>query len=91
MLPDDSGDEEDLAVAGQQQSSEEQAELEGPALQPTHRPEERQHAAAERHQLYTTRTDVFNHKCLEIFSIKEHFWLLLFIYLYIFNILPTKQ
>lgn len=53
MLPDDSGDQEDLAVAGQQQSSEEQAELQGSALQETHhQPEEAEHTAAERPQLY---------------------------------------
>lgn len=61
VLPDDSGDEEDLAITGQQQGSEEKAELEGPAH---HRPKEAQHAAAERRQLCTSRrTDMHGKKC----------------------------
>ena len=55
VLPDDSGDQEDFAITGQQQPSEEQAELQGSALQETHhRPEEAEHTAAERRQLYKT-------------------------------------
>ncbi|TNN49129.1 hypothetical protein EYF80_040671 [Liparis tanakae] len=54
VLPDDGGDEEHLAVAGQQQGSEQRAELQGPR----HRPQEPQHAAAERRQLYAAgKTD----------------------------------
>ena len=53
VLPDDGRDEEDLPVAGEQQSSEEEAQLQVPALQTSHRhPEEEEHAAAERRQLY---------------------------------------
>lgn len=49
MLPDDSGDEEDFAVARQQQGSEEQAELHGLTLQTAdHHPKETQHSATER-------------------------------------------
>lgn len=58
VLPDDSRDEEDLAVAGQQQGSEEQAELEGPAH---HRPKEAQHAAAEPWELYATNRHTHGH------------------------------
>lgn len=58
VLPDDSRDEEDLAVAGQQQGSEEQAELEGPAH---HRPKEAQHAAAEPWELYATNRHSHGH------------------------------
>lgn len=52
MFPDDSRDEEDLAVAGEQQGSDEQAEIEGPTLQTTHHhPKKAQHTAEERWQL----------------------------------------
>ena len=52
MLPDDSRDEEDFAVAGQQQGPEEQAELHRPSLQTANpQPKEAQHGAAERRQL----------------------------------------
>lgn len=52
VLPDDGGDEEDFAVAGQQQGPEEQAELQGPTPQAAdHHPQEGQHATAESRQL----------------------------------------
>lgn len=54
MLPDYSRDEEDFAVAREQQGSEEQVELEGPAHR---RPKEAQHATAERWQLCTQTSD----------------------------------
>lgn len=52
VLPDDHGDEEHFPVAGQQQGSEEQPELNCPTLQTSHPPpKEPQCAAAERQQL----------------------------------------
>lgn len=52
VLPDDSGDEENFAVAGEQQGSEEQAEIYGPTLQTNHhQPQEPQHPSAEPRQL----------------------------------------
>lgn len=48
MLPDDGGDEEDLAVAGQQQGPEEEAELRG---LPHRQPQEAHRSAAEGQEL----------------------------------------
>lgn len=52
VLPDDGGDEEDFAVTGQQQGSEEKAELRGP---PQRHPQEAQGSAAEGQQLCVGR------------------------------------
>lgn len=55
VFPDDRRDEEDFAVGGQQQGSEEQVELHFLTLKTTHhRPEEAQHAAAEGWQFCRT-------------------------------------
>lgn len=48
VLPDDGGDEEDLAVAGQQQGPEEEAELRG---LPHRQPQEGRRSAAEGQEL----------------------------------------
>lgn len=51
MLPDDSGDEEDLPVAWEQQGPEEGLDLH---IHPQNRPKKEQQAAAECRQLWMT-------------------------------------
>lgn len=74
VFPDHSRDEEDLAVAGQQQGPEKQEELKVPAQ---HCPKEAEHAAAECWELYVTQrqtcqthVDISYDECKLIFSTK---------------------